>query len=452
VKDFPTDAKTIKAVMKLQEDLHWALGRDRKFASIGVYNLDALKPDIHYRTVGPEELTFEPLAFQGTLMTPREILSEHPKGVSYAHLLEDFERYPLLVDSGGRVLSMPPIINSEGTKVTLDVRNFFIDVTGPNETAVNRALQVLVTSLAEMGGTIGTVKVVRPDAELITPELQPFTMSLDHVETSKLVGVPMDQKEVMDHLSKMRFGAGESEGTITVEVPRFRIDVMHPVDIIADVAIAYGYQNIPKPLVPTMTVGQELDIERTCRAARQALTGLGFQEIVTLMITHENEHYGMLRMPVPENRVTLENPASVNQTMVRTHLLSAVMDTFRINKTREMPQQVFEIGDVSVVDPDFETGARNVRKVTCGITGPRAGYADMRSFTEALLRELDALPEFVPEGHPTFIDGRAAAVRVEGRAVGLLGEVHPGVLSSFGLVQPAALLEIDLSALLEERN
>jgi phenylalanyl-tRNA synthetase beta chain len=364
--------------------------------------------------------------------------------------LENHARYPLLIDSESQVLSMPPIINSDGTKVSLEVRNFFIDVTGPNETAVSRALRVMVTSLAEMGGKIGTVRVIRPDGECVTPDLAPFEMELDPEYAASLVGVQMDAGEIQGHLAKMRFGADVEAGSIRVRVPRYRSDVMHPVDIIEDVAIAYGYHNIPKKLVPTLTVGQERDIERGCRAARGALIGLGFQEIVTLMSTNEDEHYRMLGMPESDARVVIENPASVNQTMVRTHLLSAVMDTFRINKTKEMPQRVFEIGTVSILDPDYETGARNVRKVACGISGPRAGYAEMRSSAEALLRELDVRPEFRPDEHPTFIEGRSASIRIDGEVVGLLGEVHPRTLENFGLVQPSVLLEIDLSALFKE--
>jgi phenylalanyl-tRNA synthetase beta chain len=447
VTGFPTDAMTVKAVMKLQEDLHWALGRDRKFASIGVYDLDSLEPDIHYRTVGPEELRFEPLAFPETEMTPKEILETHPKGIAYAHLLENQERYPLLVDDKGQVLSMPPIINSEATKVKLDVGNFFIDVTGPNETAVHRSLRVLVTSLAEMGGTIGTVRVRTADREDITPDLSPMAMDLDPEETSRLIGLPLDTKAIEDLLAKMRFGAERSGNGLSVKVPAFRIDVMHPVDIIADVAIGYGYHNLPKSLVPTLTVGRERDIERYCRAARDAMTGLRFQEIVTLTVTCEEDHYERLNLPVSEERVAIENPASVNQTMVRSHLLEVLLDSFRINKTKEMPQRIFEIGDVLRLDPESETGARNVRTIGCGITGPKAGYAEMRSYVEALIRELEAKPVFAPAAHPTFIEGRAASISADGHPVGILGEVHPQVLENFGLVQPAALAEIDLSAL-----
>ena len=180
VRNVQLDNSTIKMVMNLQEDLHWALGRDRKLASIGVYDLDTLTgEEYHYDAVDPDGLKFVPLGYSpeepDSLLTPREILQQHKTGQAYAHLLEPLKKYPLLRDSQGTVLSMPPIINSESTRVTMRTQQFFIDVTGLSQRTVDRALNIVVTSLKEIMSQIQVecVMIESPDGVRITPDLSP---------------------------------------------------------------------------------------------------------------------------------------------------------------------------------------------------------------------------------------------------------------------------------------
>ncbi|MCP4154577.1 MAG: hypothetical protein GY757_43035, partial [bacterium] len=143
----PLDHYSLRELMKLQENIHWGIGRDRKLASIGIYDLDSITTSITYKSVEPTEFKFHPLAFPDVKMTPKEILEKHPKGMAYAKLLEKLPRYPLLIDSKGQTLSMPPIINSEETKCRIGTTRLFIDVTGIGEQAVTDALNILVCEL-----------------------------------------------------------------------------------------------------------------------------------------------------------------------------------------------------------------------------------------------------------------------------------------------------------------
>ncbi len=101
----------------------------------------------------------------GKKMSGRQILESHPKGMAYAELLADHKRYPVLIDSKNQVLSMPPIINSEETKVKQGTTRVFIDVTGISQAAVTKSLDTLVCSLAEIGGTIETVTIKDADGK-----------------------------------------------------------------------------------------------------------------------------------------------------------------------------------------------------------------------------------------------------------------------------------------------
>lgn len=449
VRGLPLDEELIKIVMKMQENLHWALGRDRQKASIGVYDLDTVEPDFHYKALANDEIRFVPLGgMPGDTaypeVTPTEILESHPKGTVYQHLLADFDRYPILMDSKGTVLSMPPIINSEDTRVSEKTKDFFIDVTGPETKDVHRALNVLVSSLAEFGGQTESVTIINPEGETVAPDLSSQVMELDASECTRIIGVDITSEQAAELLRKMRYNVQATGDRLVVEIPAYRTDIMHPVDLIEDVAIAYGYHNIGNPLVQTMTVGQARPIESVSSIARQTMIGLGFTEVVTFMLSNSDDHFIKLRMEEPEDFVRIENPATVEQTMVRTHLISGLLETFRLNRSQPTPQRIFEIGDVCLLDQEVETGAQDVRKIGGAIMDPKTGFAEVKSVVEGLAREIGLEMKLNPTDQPLFLPGRCALLSTDEGPVGAIGEVHPEVLENFDLVQPVSLLELAL--------
>lgn len=447
VRGLTVDDETLRMLMKLQENLHWALGRDRRRASIGVYDLDTVEPDFEYGPVGPEEQSFVPLFGmpEGRRpATPREILQCHPKGVAYRHLLEGFDRYPLLTDSTGRVLSMPPIINSDETRVTPRTRNLLIDVTGPDSEAVRRTLAVIAANLADYGSRVESVVICQADGSRITtPDLTPRTLVVDVAAAATLIGVELADPAAA--LARMRYGVSRDGDRLTVAVPAWRADIMHERDIVEDIAIGVGYEAVNPELVPTMTVGQALPIEELAALVRRVMTGMGFLETMTPVLTSEHEHYEMLRRPVPEHRVRLANPISVEQTICRGDLLSGLLATLRANTTRPMPQTIFEIGDCFALADGAENGVRTCRRVAAAIAGPRAGFAEAKSVLEALARELGVELAFRAVERPEFIAGRCAGCVAGDRDRGVLGEIHPEVLEAFAIGQPVAIFEFELT-------
>ena len=460
VRGIKLDETLIKIIMKLQEDLHWALGRDRKHASIGVYDLDSVRQGrFVYRTVKPDELQFVPLgmdeAREENKMTPKEILEKHPKGVGFAHLLSDFDQYPLLADEDGKVMSMPPIINSQGTRVTGQTSNFFIDVTGTGQRIVNRALNIMVTSLMELCGDIVVEKVgiEYSDSKIETPDLTTQQMQLDVAGTSRLIGVAMDAGKVAELLEKMGHGVEKSDGgKLKVFVPAYRNDILHERDLMEDVAIAYGYHNIKPTLVPTMTVGDELPIEAAREVARQALIGLGYYEVMTLPMTAPEAAYAKLGLAEREDYVEVAHPISVAQTMLRTSLLGGLMETLSLNTHHDMPQRIFEVGEVTLLDGEAQTGASEHQRLAAAVTGAEASFAQARSVAESLARQFGCELQAEAMECGLFTPGRGAKlllVQEDGRRVevGQLGEVHPEVLERFRMSHPAAVFELDLQAM-----
>ena len=444
VKMPPLDHNSLRDVMKLQENLHWGIGRDRKLASIGVYNLDVLQPPITFSAVDPVEFSFCPLGMPGTSMSPKEILEVHPKGKAYAHLMTDYKRYPILQDVKGQVLSMPPIINSEETKIKIGSTNLFIDVTGLTRGAVVKSLDTLVSSLVELGGEIQTVQMNFPDRTEDTPDLEPGIIEIKYDEARRWLGLDFTPDEMMHYLRKMRFDI-ETKGDLhQVSYPAFRTDIKHEVDVFEDLAIGYGFKNIQTKLVPSMTIGNARAEEITSQMVRSAMLGLGYNEIMSLLLQSEERLFDKHLIPRGDTHVSVENPKTIEQKVVRTHLATGILETLHRNRRKGLPQKVFEIGNIVLIDPEKETGTSEFRHLAFAVIGPEAGYAEGRATMDAILHEIQRSAVYSADSHPSFSQGRFAGLSGENGLWGMLGELHPQVLANFGLSYPLVYGELRL--------
>jgi phenylalanyl-tRNA synthetase beta chain len=450
----PLDEVSLIGIMKLQENLHWGVGRDRKLASIGIYDMGTITGPITYTTIDPDKDSFVPLGMPGKKMTGRQILETHPKGIAYADLLANHKRYPVLIDAQQQVLSMPPIINSEETKLKQGTTRVFIDVTGISQAAVTKTLNTLVCSLCEIGGTGEKVTVMERGGEKrTTPILTPGTKEVDLTEARRWLGLPIDNVSLNKSLLKMRFDvvpAKNGTGRFIVSYPAYRTDIRHMVDVLEDVAIGFGYANIEPRLVRSMTVGAPRSEESLSDRVRQVLIGLGCSEIMSLPLTTEEEQFTKLRLPTPERYPQVANPKLKAYNVVRMHLMGGLLEALRENRRRPMPQRLFEIDNVVALDDTAETGAAEFRQLAFVEIGRESGYATARSVIDSLLRELGWPAEYRALGEqeaPQFVPGRAAGLSINGQPAGLVGEVHPEVLTNFGLTHPIALAELTLARL-----
>jgi len=457
VHDVDLDEARLRSLMKLQENVHWALGRDRKLASIGVYDLRHVSgPGLRYRAVPLDGVRFVPLGFDpadpAAALTPAEILERHPKGRAFARLLAGARKAPLLEDAEGGVLSMPPIINSENTRVTTKTREVLIDVTGLEDRHVEKALNIVVTSLLESspGAYARTLEIRYQGGIRRTPDLAPQEVHLCPAETSRLIGIECSPDEVAALLRRMRHDAEARHDHVRVLVPAWRADILHPRDLMEDVAIAHGYDRMPAVALETATYGGPLPREELAAAARAALAGQGMLEVMTLALTSEEATYAKTGIPDRDAHVRLDNPISVEQTMLRVSLVPGLMETLALNLGHPYPQRIFEVGLVTTVDEAAETGAREHLHAGFALAGDGTGYADARAALDAFLREMGAGPavaRYVPLEIPLFLPGRGAEVLVGDRSVGFLGEVHPEVLERYRVVHPVAVAEVRLEEL-----
>jgi phenylalanyl-tRNA synthetase beta chain len=358
--------------------------------------------------------------------------------------MEKWRRYPLLIDSEGVVLSMPPIINSEATRVTSKTKNLFVDVTGEDERTVNQTLTILMTAFAERSFKLKSVRVKYPGRQLITPNLQPYKRITKINHANECIGLKLKPKEAAKIAERMRYGVvGVKGDTMTLRVPPYRSDLMHEVDLIEDIAVGYGYDKLEPTLPNVVTMGERAPIERLSCRARSVLTGLGFMEAMTYTLTNPRTNFEFMR--TKDEAVTIANPVSDEYTIVRTSLLPSLLLALRTNKHHPLSQRVFEVGDVALLDEREETGAKKVRRVAAVIVDDRANLTDIRAVAEALLREFGVSPELRPVEHPSFSEGRAVEFIKGGKSIGIAGELHPEVILNFELEHPVAAFELTCS-------
>ena len=427
--------EAIESLMGLQEDLHWGLGRNRRKVAIGVHDISRVSPPFRYFGESPER-SFVPLDFSEE-MSMKEILEKHPKGKGYGHILEGCDRFPLIVDSKDQVLSFPPIINGELTSVTEDTEDLFIDVTGMDG-MVFKALNIVVTSLAERGGRIESVLVKRKEGDFLSPNLEPSSWTVSTAEANRLIGFDLSSAELAAALERMRFGARADGDRVQVQVPAYRADIMHSWDIFEDAAKAYGFDRLEARLPQTVTVGRAHPSEARKGEIREILAGLGYMEVMPFTLTNEKMHFQWMRRessPEALGAVRVMHPISELHTILRTSLLSSLLEIFALNQHHPLPQRIFAAGDVVL--------ERKTRmNLAAASIHSGANFSEIRSVADAVLREMRVAAEIVPSQDGALLPGRGADLMVAERRVGCFGELHPLVLKSFGLEQPVVAMEM----------
>ena len=442
--DFKGDK--LKYIMDFQENLHWVIGRDRKKVAIGIHNADVVNAPYKYIATAKDENEFIPLEKSST-MTPYEILTKHEKGVDYAHLIEDFDKYPLILDKDNQILSMPPIINGELTKLKEDTANIIVDVTGTDEKAVNQTLNIICSSFAEVGGKIKSMEVRYIDKSIVSPDLSPQIKNVHVDVTNKLIGgTDLNAEEIHKLLLKARFDAEIiNENELKVFIPSYRIDILHEVDIVENIAVQYRINNVVAKLPNVNTVAHENDWIKSENTIREVMIGLGFQEIMSLMLTNEKAHYTNM-LQKEEDHVQVSRPITIDRTMIRTSLINSLMEFLEDNKHEDLPQKIFEIGDVLYLDESKENKVRTSKKLAGLICHSTANFTEIKSVVTSTVSNLGYSMEISDSENPSFISGRASDLKGDSKNSsirGFFGEISPEVISNFNLEYPVIAFEIE---------
>ena len=434
------DEEDVRQIISLQEDLHNGLGRKRRAVAIGIHDLDHVKPPFTYKAV-QSSFKFIPLGGRKAIDVGT-ILSQSEEGKAYGSVFAGGKLYPIIADARGEVLSFPPIINGEATKVTSRTRNLFIDVTSTDRKAGDDVLAVVATTLSEAGGRLGSVQIKHPGKSRVTPDLSPTEIPLDADLVRATLGMELTQREILNSLARSRLGVKGKKALC----PRYRIDLLHPVDIAEEVALGYGIDRINPVYPPSKRPGLFNTFEEFLDSVATVMAESGMIELMTFELTDEKSLYSKFGRS-SSARIKVQNPRSIEHSALRDALLPTLMAALSGNVKSDYPQRVFEVGRVFVRTKD---GVSESWHLGCLLAHSHSSYTEAKMYLESACRTIVGKEATTPdEPHWAFASGRSARVSIGNAQLGNIGEVNPESIEAFGLGVPVSGFEVNLTQLFE---
>ncbi|MDE1765789.1 MAG: phenylalanine--tRNA ligase subunit beta [Thaumarchaeota archaeon] len=438
--DGKMDDETIRQIITMQEDLHNGIGRRRKKVSIGIHDLDRIKFPLVYKAVERTH-RFVPLNSQDA-MTASEILEKTETGMTYRHLLESNKKIPVIVDLAGNTISFPPIINSKLTEVTSKSKNLLIEVTASDRNTAEDALAIVAYALQNAGFKLSSVRILGPRNS--APQLQPKKMLLDPALVNGILGLDLTLPAMIRSLKKNQLDAKIKGKQILCLIPRYRADIFGPIDLVEEVALGYGIENLDYTIPEAKSAGQKSKTTIALEAVRDTMVGLGYLEVMNFGLVGKQVQYDMTKQD-SSDMISVADSKSQEHQILRDMILPGLVDTLSRNIHEPYPQKIFETGIV------FHRGSPVNEEVhlACASAHNDASYTEIKSVLQSLLKSgFDISCTTKNSQNPLFIEGRTADILVDGKKIGMIGELSPQVLDNFKMRVPAAGFEIKLTDLI----
>ncbi len=440
VKNLKFSDEKIKEIVDIQEKLHNTLGRKRKKLAIGIYPLEKIKFPITYKAEFPDKIKFQPLEFPKEI-NGRQILSQHPAGREYGDLLQGFEKYPIFIDANKEILSMPPIINSHRTgKISEETEEVFIECSGADFETLKKCLNIVVATLAGMGGEIYQCDVKYSKSEKL-PDFKPEKIDLSTEKVNNLLGLKLKEKEIENLIKKM----GHNYYKGKVEIAPWRVDILHEVDLIEEIAIAYGYDKISPEIPNISTIGKQSKESEFQSLVSSILVGANLLEVSSYHLIKDSEG----KKNKFENLIEVEG-SKTEYKYLRPNLFIPAMRILGENVDVSYPQEIFEIGKVFNKNEKFETKVEENLNLMIAIAP--GNFTKLKQIIDYFGRMLGVeLKVKEPlEELDKFIPGRVGEVFYGDVSLGYFGEVHPKLLSNYKIKMPVSFMEINLDEILNK--
>ncbi|KAJ3436645.1 phenylalanine--tRNA ligase beta subunit [Anaeramoeba flamelloides] len=500
LKDITFTKENLKSFKDLQEKLHHNICRRRKLVAIGTHDLDTIEGPFTYEALIPSEINFKPLN-QTKKMNGEELMKFYENDLKLKHflgLIRESSVYPVIYDKNRTVLSLPPIINGDHSKISTQTKNVFIECTALDLTKAKITLNTVITMFSEYCSepfTAHPVEIKYPDeTTMTTPNLDyvPFEVSLNYV--NKLIGINIDADKMSELLYKMQLEEIKEKRTVvysnkkeiekeeeeeeeeeeekeeggkkeivdyllTIKAPPTRSDILHACDVAEDVGIAYGFNNIVKTTPKSNTIGDVFPLNELTELLRYEIAQAGYTEALTFALCSHDDCFKKMR--VEDNKkiaAVIENAKSKMFQIARISLLPGLLKTRFESDNLKLPIKLFEVSDVVLLDQKSEIGSKNVRRCAGFYSGTTDGFEYIHGLLDRIMEVLDVPCDLEGEkteayyiretDHPSYLPGRCASVFYRHKQVGYLGVLHPEVLINFKITTPCSVLEIDLEEFL----
>ncbi|KAL1973740.1 hypothetical protein VTN31DRAFT_5300 [Thermomyces dupontii] len=480
LRNITFDKARYDSFISLQDKLHQNLARQRTLVSIGTHDLDTIKGPFTYEALPPKDIRFIPLN-QTQEMDGEQLMTFYEKDKHlgrYLHIIRDSPVYPVIYDSNRVVCSLPPIINGDHSKITLDTKNVFIEITATDKTKLEIVNKIMVTMFSLYTAEPFTVEPVEIVSEhngesRVVPDLTPRSTQAEVAYINQCCGLNLSAEEIAQLLKKMAYNARPSEtpGLIDVDIPPTRADVLHQADIMEDVAVAYGYNELPRSFPSKSgTIAAPLPVNKLTDIVRTEAAMAGWTEVLPLILCSHDENFAWLNRHDDGNTaVKLANPKTQEFQVVRTSLVPGLLKTIRENKKHAVPIKIFEVSDVAFKDLSLERKSRNERRFAAAWYGKTSGFEVVHGLLDRIMAMMKSSFIVGEEGlqnaavndstywieeldDPMYFAGHGASVhvRIGGKhhVIGSFGILHPTVLEKYDLKYPVSVLEINIEVFL----
>lgn len=419
-------------------------GKKRSRVSISIHDFDYIEFPLTVKLDNVHQITVRDFEKEGVTDYKEHIKILEKDKVS-AEETRGFDGCAYMSDRADTPASSVSIDDDFCTEITKDTRNVFVIVSGMNERTVKCALNIISTMMAERGGKIVSVTVHDNEKESLCPDLSPSKWKFSLKDCEKFLGVKIGWLGVKESLEKMGLNAEiQKDGdTVDVQVPSTRLDIMHIADIYGDVAIGYGFEKFGSGHnVVTQTSGKLDPVITFSEKIRDIMIGMGFNEAVTLTLSCEKDEFEYSGLPKIEV-TTVMNPITKDHTCLRASLFPSLMKLLKRNKHRDLPQRLFEVGDVVI-------NTKKQRRLCAVIMHSKTSFTEIKSYAETVLREIKATYTLRSSNYKTFINGRGAEIICDNGTIGYFGEISPEVITNFEITHPVIMFEIIIQPFVEK--
>ena len=439
-KNGKINEEILEQLIQMQEDLHMGIGRKRKKSSIGIHDLDKISFPLTYTTTN-RNAKFIPLKSTKE-SSVSHILENTDVGRDYGYILGNSAQVPMIIDSNGDTVSFPPIINAAITTITTKTKNLFVEVTGINKEDAEDMLSVVVTILQTAGFTLESVKI--SGAKNSSPKLEPKKISVNPTLINQMLGLNLSTSKIISSLKKSRLDASIKGKNIICTIPAYRFDIFGPMDLVEETALGYGIQNLEPTLSPSQTLGQINPISIQLKSLSQIMIGLGYLEALNSSLSSKRVLYEMTNRNATKIISVLDSK-SQEHTILRDSILPGLLENLSRNIHESYPQKLFETGTIFLEDNPI-----NEKTSFAAVSAhPDANFTEIKSILQAALQTGFSLEiKTKTSTHETFEKGRTASILVNGKTIGVMGEINSKSIENYKIRVPVVGFEIHLSGLI----
>ena len=436
-KNGKIDDKIIKQFMTMQEDLHFGIGRKRKKSSIGIHDLDKISFPLNYTAVDKNH-KFIPLNSE-KILSISQIITDTDLGKDYGNILGNSTKVPIILDSNQQTVSFPPIINAAVTTVTTKTKNLFVEVTGINKDDAEDMLSVVATILQKAGFILETVQI--SGSKNSTPKFKEKKISITPELINQTLGLNLKTSKIISSLKKSRLNATSKGKQIICTIPAYRFDIFGPMDLVEETALGYGINNLEPALSPSQTLGQTNPISSELKSLSQIMIGVGYLEALNSSLTSKRVLYEMTNRNT-EKIISVLDSKSQEHTILRDSILPGLLENLSKNIHEQYPQKLFETGTVFALQNPISEKIN----FSCISAHQDTNFSEIKSVLQSTLKTgFDISIETKTAIHPSFEEGRCAKVMLNGKPIGIIGEIHSKIIENYKIRVPVVGFEISLS-------